>query len=175
MCKISIIVALADNNAIGKNQQLLWHMPYDMKRFKTLTTGHAVIMGRKTFESLPKGALPNRKNVVLTSMPNAGFVNCFACDSMRDALDICEKEEEIFMIGGSTVYKQALKIADKMYLTRIHHVFEDADTFFPEFDINEWEEVERQEFSADEKHKYPYTFLTYERKKTEGTPQTFDK
>lgn len=164
MGKVSIIVALADNNAIGKDQQLLWRMPNDMKRFKALTIGHAVIMGRKTFESLPKGALPERKNVVLTTMPEAGFVNCFACDSFVDALDICEKEEETFVIGGALVYKQALKFADKMYLTYVHHVFEDADTFFPEIDYAEWNEVERQEFPADEKHAYPYSFVTYERK-----------
>ena len=170
MCKISIIVALAENNAIGKDQQLLWSMPYDMKRFKTLTTGHAVIMGRKTFESLPKGALPNRKNVVLTTLPEAGFVNCFACESVKDALEICEKENEIFFIGGAMVYKQALKIADKMYLTRIHHVFEDADTFFPEINYEEWEEVEKEEFPADEKHKYPYTFYTYIRKGKKEEP-----
>jgi len=165
MSTISIVAAIADNNAIGKNQQLLWHMPYDMKRFKDLTTGHAVIMGRKTFESLPKGALPNRKNVVLTTFPEAGFPESFACYSIKDALDICEKEKEIFMIGGAMVYKQALKIADKMYITRVHHVFEDADTFFPEVDYSQWEEIERTDFPADEKHAYPYTFLTYIRKK----------
>ena len=100
MSTISIVAAIADNNAIGKNRALLWHMPADMKRFKELTTGHAVIMGRKTFESLPKGGLPNRKNIVLTTLPEAGFVNCFACESMGAALDLCEKEEEIFIIGG---------------------------------------------------------------------------
>lgn len=165
MSTISIVAAIADNNAIGKKQQLLWHMPYDMKRFKDLTTGHAIIMGRKTFESLPKGALPNRKNVVLTTLPEAGFMDSFACESMKDALDICEKEDEIFMIGGAMVYRQALKIADKMYITRVHHVFEDADTFFPEINFEEWEETERKEFPADEKHAYPYTFLTYVRKR----------
>ncbi len=165
MSKISIIAAVAENNAIGKNQQLLWSLPEDMKRFKTLTTGHAVIMGRKTFESLPKGALPNRKNVVLTTLPEAGFVNCFACESMRDALEICEKEAEIFVIGGAMVYRQALRLADTMYLTRVHHVFEDATTFFPIVNFDEWEETERKEFPADEKHAYPYTFLTYVRKK----------
>ena len=123
MSTISIVAAISDNNAIGKNLGLLWHMPADMKRFKDLTTGHAVIMGRKTFESLPKGGLPNRKNVVLTTMPEAGFINCFACESMHDALDICEKEENIFIIGGSLVYRQGLGIADKMYLTRIHGSF----------------------------------------------------
>ena len=109
MSTISIVAAISDNNAIGKNLGLLWHMPADMKRFKDLTTGHAVIMGRKTFESLPKGGLPNRKNVVLTTMPEAGFINCFACESMHDALDICEKEENIFIIGGSLVYRQDRK------------------------------------------------------------------
>lgn len=175
MCIVSIIAALSENNAIGKNQSLLWHMPYDMKRFKELTLGHAVIMGRKTFESLPKGALPNRKNVVLTTLPDAGYVDCFACDSIEDALYTCEKEKEIFLIGGSSVYKQALLIADKMYLTRVHHVFEDADTFFPEIDFSQWEEIEKREFPSDEKHKYPYTFYTYLRKRAEGEPMAMDK
>ena len=164
MSTISIIAAISENNAIGKNQNLLCHMPADMKHFKDLTTGHAVIMGRKTFESLPH-ALPNRKNVVLTTLPEAGFVDCFACESMGTALDLCEKEEEIFMIGGALVYRQALRIADKMYITRIHHEFEDATTFFPVVNWDLWEEAEREEHSADEKNPYPYTFLTYVRKK----------
>lgn len=165
MSTISIIAAIAENNAIGKNNKLLWRLPSDMRRFKDLTTGHAVIMGRKTFESLPKGPLPNRKNVVLTTMPEAGFNNCFACESMGTALDICEKEDEIFILGGALVYRQALRIADKMYITRVHGEFEDADTFFPVVNWDMWEEVERQEFAADAKHAYPYTFLTYHRKK----------
>lgn len=162
---ISIIAAIADNNAIGKDQQLLWRLPSDMKRFKGLTTGHTVVMGRKTFESLPKGALPNRKNVVLTTHPEVSFKDTFICKSMNDALNLCENEDEIFMIGGAAVYRQALRIADKMYLTLVHHTFEDADTFFPEVDFSEWEETEREDFPADEKHEYPYTFVTYIRKK----------
>lgn len=165
MSYISIVAAISDNNAIGKDQDLLWRMPADMRRFKDLTTGHAVIMGRKTFESLPKGPLPNRKNVVLTTLPEAGFINCFACESMHDALDICEKEENIFILGGALVYRQALRIADKMYITRVHAEFKDADTFFPVVNWDLWEEVERQEFPADAKNAYPYTFLTYVRKK----------
>ncbi|WP_459188933.1 dihydrofolate reductase [Parabacteroides sp. APC149_11_2_Y6] len=165
MNNISIVAAISDNNAIGKNVQLLWRMPADMKRFKELTTGHAVIMGRKTFESLPKGALPNRKNIVLTTLPEAGFVNCFACESMHDALDICEKEEKIFIIGGALVYRQGLSLADTMYLTRVHHEFKDADSFFPVVNWDLWKEVERQEFPADADNPYPYTFLTYVRKK----------
>lgn len=165
MSTISIVAAIADNNAIGKNRQLLWRMPADMRRFKDLTTGHAVIMGRKTFESLPKGCLPNRKNVILTTMPEADFVNCFACESMGTALDICEKEDEIFIIGGALVYRQALRIADRMYITRIHHEFPEADTFFPVVNWDQWEEVEREEFEAHDKNPYPYTFITYQRKK----------
>ena len=165
MSTISIIAAIAENNAIGKNNKLLWRLPADMRRFKDLTTGHAVIMGRKTFESLPKGPLPNRKNVVLTTLPEAGVVNCFACESMGAALDICEKEDEIFILGGALVYRQALRIADRMYITRVLGEFKDADTFFPVVNWDTWEEVERQEFPADAKHAYPYTFLTYVRKK----------
>lgn len=165
MSTISIIAAIADNNAIGRKQQMLWHMPFDLKRFKDLTSGHAVIMGRKTFESLPNGALPNRKNIILTTLPEAVFMDSFACESMHDALNLCEKEDEVYMIGGAMVYQQALKIADRMYITRVHHVFEDADTFFPEVDFSQWDEVERADYPADEKHAYPYTFLTYVRKK----------
>ncbi|MCD7937259.1 MAG: dihydrofolate reductase, partial [Tannerellaceae bacterium] len=160
MSTVSIIAAIAEKNAIGKNQQLLCHLPNDLKRFKELTNGHAIVMGRKTFESLPKGALPNRKNIILTSVPDAGFIDCFACASIEEALDICEKEEEIFMIGGAMVYKQALEIADKMYLTHIHHTFETADTFFPEINYAEWNEVEREYFPTDERHAYPYSFVT---------------
>ena len=128
MSKITIIAAIAENNAIGKDKRLLCRMPADMKRFKELTTGHAVIMGRKTFESLPH-ALPNRKNVVLTTLPEAVFMDSFACESMGTALDLCEQEEEIFIIGGALVYRQALRIADRMLITRIHHEFEDAVFF----------------------------------------------
>ena len=163
--RINIIAAVANNRAIGYQNKLLYWLPNDLKRFKALTTDHTIIMGRHTFESLPKGGLPNRKNVVLTTMPEAGFINCFACESMHDALDICEKEENIFIIGGSLVYRQGLGIADKMYLTRIHGEFPDADAFFPVVNWDLWEEVERQEFPADEKNPYPYTFLTYVRKK----------
>ena len=165
MSTISIISAVAEDNAIGKNQELLWRMPADMKRFKELTTGHTVIMGRKTFESLPNGGLPNRKNVVLTTIPEANFIGCFACESINEALELCEKEEQIFLIGGSLVYKLGLDLADKMYITRVHANFPDADAFFPDVNWEEWEEIERQEFQADEKNPYAYTFLTYIRKK----------
>lgn len=164
MSTISIVAAISDNNAIGKNLGLLWRMPADMKRFKDLTTGHAVIMGRKTFESLPNGGLPNRKNIVLTTMPEAGFINCFACESMHDALDICEKEENTS--SSEVLWLQTrLGIADKMYLTRIHGEFPDADAFFPVVNWDLWEEVERPGISCRRENPYPYTFLTYVRKK----------
>ncbi|MDR0537806.1 MAG: dihydrofolate reductase [Tannerellaceae bacterium] len=164
MSIISVITAVDEKNAIGKKNQLLWNLPFDMQRFKGATTGHAVIMGRRTFESLPKGALPNRKNIVLTTLPPESFVNVFVCNSMQDALELCEKEEEIFMIGGAMVYKAAMEIADKLYLTRVHHVFEDADIFFPDINFDEWEETECDPRPADDKHVYAYTFHTYVRK-----------
>ena len=159
------LIALVDKKwGIANKGRELVDIPEDKKLFREETYGKVVIMGRKTFESLPNGPLPDRKNVVLTSLPEAGFVNCFACESMRDALDLCEKEDEIFIIGGALVYRQALSKADKMYITRVHHEFENADAFFPVVNWDLWEEVDRQEFPADEKNAYPYTFLTYVRK-----------
>jgi len=165
MSTVSLIVAVADNYAIGNKQELLCRMPNDMKRFKELTTGNTVIMGRKTFESLPKGALPNRTNIVLTSSPDTRYPDTLTCTSIQAALESSEKEKEIFIIGGASVYKEGMAVADKMYLTWIHHSFEEADTFFPEIDFTKWEETERKVFPADEKHLYPYTFSTYVRKK----------
>lgn len=165
MSTISIIAAIAENNAIGKKQQLLCHLPLDLKRFKELTMGSAIVMGRKTFESLPNGALPKRKNIVLTSIPEEGYHDCFICESLEDAINLCEKEDEIFIIGGAIVYKQAMPLADKMYLTRIHHAFEEADTFFPEINFDEWSEIEKKSFPADDKHAYGFSFHTYVRKK----------
>ena len=165
MSIISVITAVDEHNAIGRKNRLLWNLPFDMQRFKGATTGHAVVMGRRTFESLPKGALPNRKNIVLTTLPPESFIDIFVCNSMPDALELCEKEEEVFMIGGAMVYKAAMEIADKLYLTRVHHVFEDADIFFPEINFDEWEEIEHDPHPADERHAYAYTFHTYIRKR----------
>ena len=111
MTRISIIVAASEDQAIGKNGDLLWRMPADMKHFKTLTTGHTIIMGRKTFDSLPKGALPNRTNIVLTRNPEATFANCIVCSNLQQALDHCAGEDEVFIIGGSQIYEQAMKLA----------------------------------------------------------------
>ena len=164
MSDISIIVAIADNGAIGKDNNLLCHMPADMRRFKALTTGHAVIMGRRTFESLPR-ALPNRKNIVLTHATETVFTGCLVCQSMSEALALCEEGDETFIMGGAVVYQQGLEIAHKMYITRIHHAFPEATTYFPTVDWEQWEEVERETHEADEKNPYPYTYITYTRKK----------
>ena len=162
---ISIIVAIAENGAIGANNDLLWRLPNDMKRFRELTTGHTIIMGRKTFESLPKGALPNRTNVVITRNTGASFENCEVYNDLKTAIDNHKDEEEIFIIGGASIYKQAIILADKLYITRVSHSFENADTFFPETDNNEWVLIETKKFPTDEKHLYQYTFETYIKKK----------
>ena len=162
--KVAIIVAIAEGNAIGKDQQLLCHMPADLKRFKSLTTRHTIIMGRKTFESLPH-ALPNRRNIVLSSQPKVNFPGCEVCTSLPEALACCAGEEEVFIIGGGQVYQQALSLTDKLYITYIHHAFPEATTFFPELDAAQWEETEREEHPADEKNHYPYTYINYCRKR----------
>lgn len=164
MSILSIIVAIADNDAIGKQQQLLCHLPKDLKHFKEITSGHTVIMGRKTYESLPNGALPNRKNIVLSSSKELSYPKCVMVHSLEEALGECKGEEEVFVIGGAAVYKAALEQADKLYITRIHHSFEGADTFFPEINESDWKEAERISCPADEKHLYPFTFITYIRK-----------
>ena len=160
---ISIIVAIGERNEIGRNNDLLCHLPADLKRFKELTTGHTIVMGRKTFESLPKGALPNRKNIVLTRNGNLSFDNCLIYSSLSEVIDNEKDSGEIFIIGGGEIYRQALPLANKLYLTKIHAEFNDADAFFPEINYSEWEEVSREEHKADEKNLYDYTFLEYKK------------
>lgn len=163
MPKISIIAAVADNYAIGKSNNLPWHLPADLKHFKKLTTGHVVVMGKRTFESLPSGPLPNRKNIVLTSVLSEGVnVGYFEADSLEDAIDLCEHEDEIFIIGGATVYKQSLDKVDKMYITWVHDNFA-ADTFFPQFDVENWKEISRVDCKADDKNPHDYSFVEYVR------------
>lgn len=165
MSKISIIAAVADNYAIGKLNNLPWHLPADLKHFKQHTTGHAVVMGKRTFESLPKGPLPNRKNIVLTSIMSEGVnEGYFEADSLDDAVFLCEHEEQVFIIGGATVYRQCIDKVDYMYITWIHGHFL-ADSYFPEFDFNQWEEVSREDHDADDKNLHPYSFVEYRRKK----------
>ena len=162
---ISIIVATDQRGAIGKDNSLLWRLPNDMRHFRELTTGHTVVMGRRTFESLPHGALPNRRNMILTTEWGAHFNNCLVYNTLWGALMDTEEEEEVFVIGGGNVYKQALEVADKLYLTLVHHTFPEADTFFPPVDPKVWEEVSRTDVPTDEKNPYPHSFLTYVRKK----------
>lgn len=160
---ISLIAAIAANNAIGKQQELLCHLPNDLKRFKAITLGHTIVMGRRTFESLPKGALPGRTNVVVTQQSNAQWDNTTVVHSIDEAFADAD-DKELFVIGGATLYKQTLDRADRLYLTHIHHAFDDADTYFPTINYDEWREIEREEHKADERHPYDYTFVTYERK-----------
>ena len=161
---ISIIAAVAENGAIGANNELLWRLPDDLKRFKRFTTGHTVIMGRKTFESLPKGALPNRTNVVLSRNIQIPFESCEVFTNLSDAINNHRHEEEIFIIGGANVYEQAIVFADKLYITFVHHSFGQADIFFPKINEKDWEEKESSKFPADENHKYSYTFKIFFRK-----------
>ena len=158
--RISIIAAVARNGAIGKDNKLIYRLPDDMKRFKALTTGHTVIMGRKTFESLPKGALPNRRNIVLSRIRHA-FDGCDCYSSLDEALSHCGKDEDIYVIGGAEVYAQAIGMADRLCLTEIADTPEGADAFFPMF--VGWREASREEHAADDRHAYPFAFVDYVR------------
>lgn len=160
---VSIIVAINKNNGIGMENKLLYWLPNDLKRFKSLTTGHTIIMGRKTFESLPKGSLPNRRNVVL-SRQDITFEGAERYASLEEALKSCKNEEEIFIIGGASLYNEAIKIADTLYITEIEDSEKEADAFFPNIDLNVWKEKSRECHSTDEKHLYPYCFIDYIRK-----------
>ena len=165
MPTISIIAAVADDLAIGYKKQIPWYLPADLKRFKELTTGHTLIMGKRTFESLPNGPLPNRTNIVLTTMLTEGVVEgYYEADSIEDALELSSNSENIFIIGGSVIYRQFMEYADSMYLTWVHGEFT-ADTYFPDIDFSAWKEVSREDFPADDKNNAPYSFVVYKRKK----------
>ena len=158
---VSAIVAIGENNAIGKNNQLLWHMPADLKHFKDITSGHTIIMGRKTFDSVGK-PLPRRRNIVVTRQDIA-IPGCEVVKSVDEALALCEGEEEVFIGGGAEIYKVAMEQTDRIYLTIIHQSF-DADTFFPELNYSEWAETVRKDYPADEKNLIPYSFITLDRR-----------
>ena len=160
---ISIIVAIAENNAIGKDNDLLWHIPEDMKKFRQITTGHKIIMGKRTYESLPNRPLKNRTNIVISDVPGDQYEGCVMAYSIQEARDLCQPDEECFIIGGGMVYRQFLPLADKLYITRVDKSFE-ADVFFPEIDPEIWEVTGREEGSG-EGLDFTYSFLTYERKK----------
>lgn len=159
---ISIIVAVDEQGAIGYENKLLCYLPNDLKHFKEITIGHAIIMGRKTYESLPKRPLPHRKNIVLTTGDKTSDDGAVRVDSWEKALD--EAGENAFVIGGASLYKQTLDKVERIYLTRIHYVFEEADAFFPSLDLLQWKLIEKSDFASDEKHRYAYTFETYVRR-----------
>lgn len=159
---ISIIAAINKNRGLGYRNKLIYSLPNDMKRFKSLTTGHTIIMGRKTFESLPKGALPNRRNMVLSSQ-EINFEGAEHFHSLQDALSACGNEEEVFVIGGASLYNEAIRIADRLYMTEVDDDNEPADVFFPEISAKEWKEKARECRPADERHRYSFKFVDYER------------
>ena len=156
--QITMIVAVAENGAIGKDNNLLWHISGDLKRFKAITTGHSIIMGRKTYLSFPKRPLPDRKNIILTS-GDAIFEGAYITKNIEQALTLCDSDE-VFIIGGESVYRQFLPYTTKIYLTRVHRSYE-ADTFFPTLNMNEWETIETEEHLDGEP---PFTYITLRRK-----------
>ncbi len=160
---ITIIAAIAENNALGKNNDLIWHLPADLKRFKKTTSGHHILMGRNTFESIGK-PLPNRTTIIITRNEDYVKDGCFIANSLEEALEMANEDDEIFVIGGAQIYKYALEnnLADALDITLVHHKFE-ADAFFPEIDASIWKEVKREDFKADEKNKFDYSFVRYEK------------
>ena len=160
---VNIIAAIAENNAIGLKGKLLYWLPADLKRFKALTTGHTIIMGRKTFESLPKGALPNRRNVVL-SRSRQDFPGAETFPSLSEALASCQVEEDVYIIGGASVYAEALPLADRLCLTEVHDTPAEADAFFPDFSRDEWKVAFCEKHEPDEKNDRSYDFIDYIRK-----------
>ncbi len=157
---INIIAAVAQNRAIGKDNRLLYWLPNDLKRFKSLTTGHTIIMGRKTYESLPKGALPNRRNIVL-SRTTESLPGCDCYPSLDEALAHCSDNEQLFIIGGASIYEQTLPMADRLYLTEIEDTPEEADAFFPPYD--EWVVEKEEKHTIDDRHLFNYAFVDYVR------------
>lgn len=157
---ITIIAAAGENNSLGKDNTLVWHLPDDFKRFKELTSGNYILMGRKTFESFPK-PLPNRKHLIITRQVNYQVPeNCFIFDNIQSALEFCNNED-VWIIGGGEIYKQSMEIANRIELTRVHSDFE-ADTYFPPI-TEKWELVKEESHTIDDRHKYDFTYLTYDR------------
>lgn len=154
---LSIIVATDEENGIGKDKQLMWHLPKDLKFFKNTTSGHTVIMGRKTFDSIGK-PLPKRRNIVITRQNNLNISGVEIFNTLADALKACADEEEVFVVGGGEIYNQALPLAHKLYQTKVHHTF-NADTFFPEINPSEWNLISREDYPKDEQHLYSFSFL----------------
>lgn len=160
---LTLIAAAGENNEIGKDSDLVWHLPDDFKRFKRLTTGHHIIMGRKTFDTFPQ-PLPDRTHVVITRKENFKKEGIVSVHSLERALEFCQGDPQPFIVGGGEIYKMAIDVADKIELTRVHGTFE-ADTFFPEIDTEKWELVNEELHKKDDKHKYEFSYLTYLRRK----------
>ena len=158
----SIIVAVAQNNAIGKDNKLLWHIPEDLRRFKKLTTGRTIIMGKRTYESLPVKPLPNRRSIVITDDPMDRFEGCLTVTSIQDALILCNPDEENFIIGGASIYKQLMPVTDRLYITRIHRDFE-GDVFFPRVSLMEWKLISSEDRPFDTGNNFSYSFQIYEK------------
>lgn len=160
---LTLIAAAAENNALGKDNRMIWHLPDDFKRFKQLTSGHHIIMGRKTFESLP-GMLPNRTHVIITRQKDYTAEGCIVVNSLEQAIEACKGDEEAFVIGGGEIYRQSIDKADKIELTRVYGSSPEADAFFPEIDPAKWKLDEEIFHPKDEKHAYDMAFMTYIRK-----------
>jgi dihydrofolate reductase len=158
---INLIVAIDEKNGIGKNNLLPWHLPADLKHFKIITTGHPIIMGRKTFDSIGK-ALPNRRNIVISRQSGLEIPGAEVCSSLSNAIELCVNEKDVFVIGGAQIFDQAISIADALYLTIIHEDF-NADVFFPEIKMSEWIEEEKNLHEPDEKNLYSYSFMKYKK------------
>lgn len=159
--KITIIVATDQHNGIGANNQLMWHLPADLKFFKQTTTGHTIIMGRKTYDSIGK-PLPNRQNMVVSRQKNLKIAGVQVFNAMADALTACKNEEEVFIIGGAEMYKLALPFANKIYLTKVNGIF-NADVYFPEIVANEWKETSQIFYPKDDKNAFDFTLITLDR------------
>ena len=160
---LSIIVAVASDGAIGRAHDLLWHLPADLKRFKELTTGHTILMGRKTFESLPRGPLPNRRNIIISrSLPTQPGAEVYP--TIQQAMEACASDEEVFIIGGGEIYRQLLPNTERIYLTRVQASFPDAEVFFPELDPTEWVEEAREVYPRDERNEYDTELLLLRRR-----------
>ena len=162
MKDISIIVAIASNYAIGKDNDLLWHISNDLQRFKRLTENHFIVMGKRTYYSLPRRPLPKRTNLVITDVANEQIDNCLMAYSIEDAVDKMQSEKENFIIGGGSIYEQFMPLANKLYITRVHKEF-DADTFFPEISFTDWKLVEKTDVVDDDQNDFNYSFEIYER------------
>ncbi len=161
MTRLSLIVAMDQNRLIGRDNQLPWHLPADLKYFKATTLGKPIVMGRKTYESIGR-PLPRRRNIVISGNAEFSAPGCELVGGIDEALALCRGESEVMLIGGASLYAQTLERADFLYITRIHHAF-DGDTWFPEFDSTRWQVEKQEDFDPDHDNPYPYSFIKFKR------------